>query len=107
KLQKNAATMTQAEGQAAEKKIIKKRQQLQQRQQQLQSELMQQQQSFNTDLHDRLNSFLEKYNKGKHNDFIFSYSSERSPLLYRKEAYNITDAVIQGLNAEDKQQPEE
>ncbi len=100
KLQEKAktGTMTQAEGQAAEKKIMQKRQALQKRQQQLQNQLMQQQQSFNEDLHNRLNGFLEKYNQGKHYDYIFSYSSGLSPILYKNKAYNITEAVIDGLN---------
>ncbi len=105
-LKEKASTLTMAQGKAAQKKIVEKRQQLQKRRQTLQTQLVTEQQKFNKELHARLNQFLQKYNEDKHNDFIFSYSSGLSPLLYRNEAYNITDAVIEGLNAED-QQPEE
>lgn len=98
KLQKNAATMTQSEGEAAEKKIIQQRQALQNRQQQLQNELAQQQQAFNQELHRRLDAFLEQYNSGKDYDYILSYSSDLSIILYKKQAYDITEEVIAGLN---------
>ncbi len=100
KLQKNAPTLTQSEGMAAQKKIVEKRQKLQEREQQLRTELLQQQQQFNQELHNRLQRFLEKYNADKHYAFIFSYSEAMSDILYKKEAYNITAEVIQGLNAE-------
>ncbi len=100
KLQKNAPTLTQSEGMAAQKKIVEKRQKLQEREQQLRTDFLQQQQQFNQELHNRLQQFLKKYNADKHYAFIFSYSEAMSDILYKKEAYNITAEVIEGLNAE-------
>lgn len=99
KLQKDAPTLTQAQGEAAQKKILDKRQKLQDREQQLRQEFLQQQQAFNQTLHERLNKFLERYNANKRYVFIFSYSSSVSDLLYKDRAYDITQDVIKGLNA--------
>ncbi len=98
KLQKDAPTLTQAQGEAAQKKILDKRQKLQDREQQLRQEFLQQQQEFNQSLHERLNKFLERYNTDKKYIFIFSYSSAASDLLYKDRAYDITRDVIKGLN---------
>lgn len=100
KLQKDAPTMTQSEGMAAQKKILEKRKNLQEREQKLRTDFVQQQQEFNKDLHDRLQKFLEKYNADKHYAFIFSYSEALSDILYKSKAYDITAEVIKGLNAQ-------
>jgi len=47
-----------------------------------------------------LQRFLNKYNSGKHYDFILSYSNEASPILFGDQAHDITNEIIQGLNAE-------
>lgn len=99
KLQKDAPTLTQAQGEAAQKKILDKRKKLQDREQQLRAEFLQQQQAFNQTLHARLQQFLEKYNKDKNYSYILSYSSALSDILYKDEAYDITEEVISGLNA--------
>lgn len=99
-LQKKAPTMTQAEGEAAQKSIMQKQQALQQREQNLRNEFLQDQQKFNEDLHNRLDAFLKKYNADKDYTYILSYSSALSDILYKDSAYNITADVISGLNAE-------
>ncbi|MGH2643080.1 MAG: OmpH family outer membrane protein, partial [Chitinophagaceae bacterium] len=99
-LQKKAVTMTQAEGEAAQQSIIQKQQALQQREQDLRQRFMQEQQDFNMELHDRLSSFLKKYNENKHYTYILSYSEMASDILLKDTAYDITADVIKGLNAE-------
>jgi outer membrane protein len=101
-LQKKAATMTQAEGEAAQKSIMQKQQALQQREQSLRNEFLQDQQQFNEELHTRLDKFLKQYNAGKNYTYILSYSSAMSDILYKDSAYNITADVIRGLNASEK-----
>lgn len=97
-LQKKAATMTQAQGEAAQKSIMQKQQALQQREQDLRQKFMQEQQDFNLDLHNRLTSFLKKYNENKHYSYILSYSEMASDILLKDTAYDITADVIKGLN---------
>lgn len=101
-LQKKAPTMTQSEGEAAQKSIMQKQQALQQREQNLREEFMQDQQQFNTELHSRLDNFLKKYNADKKYTYILSYSSGMSDILYKDSAFDITTDVIKGLNAEEE-----
>lgn len=98
-LQKKAPTMTQAEGEAAQKSIMQKQQALQEREQTLRNEFMKEQQQFNEDLHTRVDQFLKKYNADKRYTYILSYSSAMSDILYKDSAYDITNDVIKGLNA--------
>ena len=98
-LQKKAPTLTQSEGMAAQKKIVAQRESLQQREQKLRTDFMQQQQAFNQELHERLQQFLQRYNQDKHYTLILSYSESLSDILYKDNAYDITQDVIQGLNA--------
>lgn len=99
-LRKKAATMTQSEGEAAQKSIMEKQQALQKREQDMRQELMEEQQQFNADLHDRLNRFLQKYNADKHYAYILSYSDQGSDILLKDDAYDITADVIRGLNGQ-------
>lgn len=101
-LQKRAATLTQAEGEAAQKSIMQKQQALQQREQDLRNEFLQDQQQFNEDLHARLDRFLQKYNAGGAYTYILSYSSAMSDILYKDPANDITAEVIRGLNASEE-----
>lgn len=102
RLRKNASTMTQSEGEAAQRSIIKKQQDLQEKEQNLRQEFMQEQQQFNEDLHKRLNDFLQKYNADKKYTYILSYSESLSDILYKDPAYDITADVIRGLNEAEK-----
>lgn len=98
KLQQKASTMTQAEGESAQRAILQKQQALQQREQNLREKFLQEQQDFNTDLHNRLNKFLTKYNADKRYTYILSYSEQASDILYKDSANDITSDVIKGLN---------
>lgn len=99
-LQKKATTMTQAEGEAAQQSIMQKQQALQQREQDLRQRFLQDQQNFNIDLHNRLSAYLKKYNEHKHYTYILSYSEMASDILLKDTAFDITEDVIKGLNAE-------
>jgi outer membrane protein len=98
-LQKKAPTMTQAQGEAAQKKIMEKQQALQQREQSLGQDFQADQQRFNAELHSRLDNFLKKYNQDKGYTYILSYSDGASDILYKEPSNDITEDVIQGLNA--------
>ncbi len=100
KAQANA--LTQAEYEGAQKRLMQMQQTLESRKQSLTEQLMKEQEEFNTDLKKRLDAFLTEYNKTHHYDFIMSYSSAGSSLLYANNALDITTDVVAGMNASTK-----
>jgi outer membrane protein len=50
------------------------------------------------ELRNKMNDFLEEYNKKAKYSFIFSYSAGMNVLFYKDSAYNITADVVEGLN---------
>lgn len=98
-----AGTMTQAEYQAAEKRVMQMQQSLQAREAALTKQLMSEQEQFNKDLETRLDEFLEDFNKDKHYDYILSYSRSGS-IMYADKSLNITNEVIKGMNEMSKKQ---
>ncbi len=94
-----AGTLSQAEGEAAQKRLGQMQQSLQTRKDALTQQLVKEQEDFNKDLKGRLDAFLSDYNKDKHFDYIFSYSaSAAGTILYANTGLNITEEVIKGLN---------
>jgi len=63
---------------------------------------MKEQDDFNKDLRSRLDAFIEAYNKDKHFDFVFTYTASGSQILYVNKALDITQDVIDGMNAASK-----
>lgn len=98
-----AQTLTQAEYEAAQKRLGIKQQTLESRKQTLSDQLMKDQEEFNRGLKKSLDEFLEDYNKTKHYDYIFSYTAAGgSALLYANKGYDITQDVITGMNQKAK-----
>lgn len=96
-----AGTLTQAEGEAAQKRLASMQGNLEQRQQSLSEQLMKEQETFNMELQKRLDAFLITYNKEKGYDYILSYIKGGN-ILYANSALDITDDVIRGMNEGDK-----
>ncbi len=107
-MQKKAQSnsLTQAEYEAANKKLMQMQQTLESRKQSLTEQLVKEQEEFNGDLKKRLNAYLAEYNKTHKYDFILSYSGSGSAILYAGKAHNITDDVVKGLNAASKTETE-
>lgn len=97
-----ANTLTQAEYEAAQKQMMQMQQSLESRKESLTEELMKEQEAFNTDLKTRLDAFLKGYSKTHQYDFILSYSGAGSAVIYASGANNITQDVIDGMNASAK-----
>ena len=94
-----AGTLTQAEYDAAQKRLMQMQKTLETRRQSLTDELLKAKDDFNKDLKSHLDAFLDNYNKDKHFDFIFTYSnSGGSPLLYANKSLDITKDVVDGMN---------
>lgn len=94
-----ANQMTQAEYEAANKRLMQMQQTLESRKQSLTEQLMKEQEEFNADLKKRLNAYIAEYNKDHHYDLILSYAGTGSSILYAgANARNITADVVKGLN---------
>jgi outer membrane protein len=89
---------SQAEGEAAGRRIQQMEQSLETRRQTLASGLLKDQDAFNADLQKRLDAFLADYVKDKGYDYVLSYSKAGS-ILFANQSLNVTDDVIEGMNA--------
>lgn len=97
-LQRKASTLTQEQGEAAQRSLMSKQQQLEQEAQNLRATYAEQETKFNEELQKRLDDFLKTFNADKRFAYIFSYRSNASNILYKDPAYEITGDVIKGMN---------
>ena len=79
-------------------RISQKQRDLQQLQEKLTSELQAENQKNNLQLRDSINSFLKIYNQDKGYSLIISNAGFDN-LLNADKAFNITDEIVEGLNA--------
>ena len=79
-------------------RIQKQQQELEALQQKLMNDLAAENQKNSLELRDSINSFLKVYNQTKGYDLIISNTAFDN-LLYGNPAYNITDEIVEGLNA--------
>ncbi|MBL7734123.1 MAG: OmpH family outer membrane protein [Chitinophagaceae bacterium] len=100
-LQDKAPTMTQSEGEAAQREYVQMQQKYQENQMSLEQDLKKHQIDMMTDVRNKIEDYLKKYNKDKGYAFILSYEPGFM-LYYRDSLYDITSDVINGLNAEYK-----
>lgn len=100
-----AGTITQAEGDAAQKRLGQQQRALEERNQSISAQLMKEQNAIQDEFQTRLDAFLEKYNKEKNYDFIFTYSKAGGQILYANKALDITQEVLEAMNAESGEQP--
>ncbi|MBC7553190.1 MAG: OmpH family outer membrane protein [Taibaiella sp.] len=96
-------SISENEYKTTEKELIMMQQSLEGRKQNLTEQLVKEQEEFNKDLKKRLDAYLETYNKDKHYDFILTYSAGGgSPIMYANKQLDITKDVIDGMNANSK-----
>ncbi len=79
-------------------RISQKQRDLQQLQEKLTGELQAENQKNSLQLRDSINSFLKIYNQDKGYSLIISNTGFDN-LLYADKAFNITDEIVEGLNA--------
>ena len=97
KIQNNGfASRERAEQEQA--RLMKQQQELQELQQKLANDLAAENQKNSLELRDSINSFLKVYNQTKGYDLIISNTAFDN-LLYGNPAYNITNEIVEGLNA--------
>lgn len=94
--------MTQAEGEQAQQEYTQMQQAFAGRKQELEQALYKSTEERKADIRKRIQEFLKDYNKGKNYSYIFAY--DPNSFIYNKDSsYNITDELVQGLNAAYKQ----
>jgi outer membrane protein len=94
-------SITQAEAESTQKRLLGMQQNLEGRRQSMAAQLMKEQDAFNSDLQKRLDAWLAEYNKNKAFDFVLSYSKSGS-ILYADSTLDITDDAIRGMNERSK-----
>ncbi len=94
----NNGFVSQESAQQQQTRILKQQQDLQALQEKLSKELADENQKNSLQLRDSINSFLKIYNKDKGYSLIISNSGFDN-LLYADPAYNITQEIVDGLNA--------
>ena len=93
-------TLTRSEADAAEKRLTQMQQSLETRRTAMSAQFQEKLDAFNNKLHNDMDAFLENYTKEHHYDYVLSYSRVNAQILYANKAFNITDEVIKGMNAQ-------
>ncbi len=96
--QKKGSSMSQAESEQAQQEYAAMQQNYQAKKQSLQEELFKHNEDLKSDIRKKIEDFLKDYNKQKSYSFICAYESN-SFMYYKDTAYNITQDLIDGLNA--------
>ncbi len=96
-LQEQGPTMTQSEGEAAQREYAQMQQKFQQQQMNMEQDLKKHQIEMMTDVRTKIENYLKEYNQQKGYAFILSYEPGFM-LYYRDSVYDITNDVIKGLN---------
>lgn len=102
KWQEKGNNITQAEGEAAQREVGMLQQQYQQRKGELEQEMQRLQVDRMSELRKQVEDFLKQYNKSKGYAYILSYEPGFI-IYYRDSAYNITNDLVSGLNAQYKE----
>ncbi|MGN6476500.1 MAG: OmpH family outer membrane protein, partial [Flavipsychrobacter sp.] len=92
-----AGTLTPAEKDAGEKRLMQMEESYRTRKDALQVQLVKEQDEFNKKLQAELDAFLAEYNKDKKFDYILSYSKGGS-IMFANKSLDITEDVLKGMN---------
>lgn len=99
KLQRDAPTLTQFEGQNRQQKLIQAQENLQIKQEEYSRKLMVIEQDYNRDIHNAINEFLSRYCADKPYEMVLS-NSDLGIIRWADESLDITNDVLAGLNEE-------
>ena len=95
-------TMTQAEGEATQKRLGQQQQALEKLHQTISAEIAKEQMAIQDEFQKKLDEFLAKFNEERQYDFIFTYLKSGGPILYANKAYDITQEVLDAMNEDYK-----
>jgi outer membrane protein len=96
----NNAFATQQRAEQEQQRVIRMQQELQATAEKMQAELMEEFQRLNIQMRDTIIKHLKEYNSTKNYEIIYSNGSSNTvnPIVFAKDAYNITNEVIEFLN---------
>jgi outer membrane protein len=97
--QKKGNSMTQAESEQAQQEYAQMQQNYQLKKQSLQESLLKHNEDLKADIRRKIEDYLKEYNKLKGYNYIISDESN-SFIYVRDTTYNITNELIEGLNAQ-------
>jgi len=97
KVEKRLVTSSQAE--KMQQQLMSEQQNLGQLKDQLQMQLMEKEQGMTKQIYDKLNNYLEKYNKAKKHKIILG-NTMGNVVLKADNKLDITNTVLMGLNSE-------
>jgi outer membrane protein len=95
---KRGESITQAEAENFQRIYQGKMQNLEEQKKNMENNIAEDGLKTMEELRNKMNDFLEEYNKKAKYSFIFSYSAGMNVLFYKDSAYNITAEVVEGLN---------
>ena len=98
--QQNSQSMSASARQEKEQELMREQQMLQQRQQMAQQQVQAESQKKMDEINEEIESFLESYAKSKGYSYILGTSMQTRSVLYGEESLDITDDVIEALNAD-------
>ena len=96
--QKKAGTMSQTENEQVQQEYAQMQQNYQIRKQTLQESLLKHNEDMKADIRKKIEDYLKEYNKTRGYNYIISYEAN-SFIYIRDTANNITDDLVNGLNA--------
>ncbi len=99
--QAQAGTLSQADGEAAQQRLMQRQQELELKRQNMGAKFLKDQEAFNKEIHDNLHAYIEKYNVERGYDYILSYSKDGS-ILFANKDLDLTQDIIKGMNSENK-----
>lgn len=98
--QKKGPSMSQSEADAVQREYTQMQQNYQQRRMSLEQQLENLKMDYKKNIKTKIEAYLKEFNKNKGYSFIMSYEPEL--MFYKDTIYNITNQLINGLNAEYK-----
>lgn len=97
--QKQYGGMTQTQVDKRQEELGRKEQNLMMQRESLAGQLMEQESLLNKQIYDSIYNFLQRYTRGKNVQYILGYSPGGA-VLFANDSLDITDQVVEGLNAE-------
>ncbi len=107
--QRTLSSLTIGQAKAIEESLVKKQQNLRLYQESLTQELLKEESLINKELYDKITSFLKVYSSEKGLQLVVKYD-QGSDVLFASDTMDITQSVIEGLNASfqaEQEQPTE
>lgn len=91
-------SLSQADGEAAQKRLGAQQQALEKRHQAISAEISKEQMAIQEEFQKKLDEFLAAFNEERNYDFIFTYSKNGGPILFANSALDITQEVLDAMN---------